>query len=117
MSRELIGERRELERSKHLAYHDATPPDGGSILTALTVLTRLTALTADSVDIVDVVDGESQCGQRRQSCPQSIPSMPSIRSMPSKPFASAAGGRSSLRDRRICVRSIACYLFANLLGL
>jgi hypothetical protein len=111
MSRELIGERRELERSKHLAYHDATPPDGGSILTALTVLTRLTALTADSVDIVDVVDGESQCGQRRQSCPQSIPSMPS------KPFASAAGGRSSLRDRRICVRSIACYLFANLLGL
>jgi len=39
----------------------ATPPDGGSDLTALTVLTRLTGLTADKIDIVDIVDGEGRC--------------------------------------------------------
>ncbi|MBU6387614.1 MAG: hypothetical protein KGS49_16845 [Planctomycetes bacterium] len=39
----------------------ATPPGGGSDLTALTVLTRLTGLTADKNDIVDVVVGEGRC--------------------------------------------------------
>jgi hypothetical protein len=43
----------------------ATPPDGGSSLTALTVLTRLTVLTADRIDEVDVVDGESRRANRQ----------------------------------------------------